>query len=93
MIMINMSAMEEFRRVTRDLDVLFLQYFYDNRGKEFSSGDIARAFGESRVDGKTGHVNWRWFSMCEDLHARGMLERKVLYTKNGKVYKKLYYVL
>ena len=87
-----MSSIEDFRKITKSLDVLFLQFFKENIGTKYSSGDIARAFGESKVQDKSGHVNWRWFSMCEDLHERGLLKRHVVYTKNGKVYRKLFYV-
>ena len=79
-----MSSVENFTRVTKILDNIFLQFFEENRGKEYSSGDIGKIFG--------CYIETDWLSMCEDLHDQGRLERRVEYKKNGKVRKKFFYL-
>ena len=87
-----MSSTENYRAAARAMDAAFLQFFKENPSNEYGSGEIAKIFGESTIEGTNGQKNWKWFSHMEDLHSKGLLNRRIEYcTKNPEKVKKKYF--
>ena len=89
-----MSSAENYRAAARAMDAAFLQFFKENPNNDYGSGEIAKIFGESTVEGQKGQKNWKWFSHMEDLHSKGLLNRRIENCTNSpeKVKKKYFFI-